>query len=78
VCFADSFGRHFCIALSKQILRDQPLNMSGVARHPLHVHSVSGPAHPVLAIATPIAEDLLVDLVFGSRLSCVNSCCRGI
>jgi len=72
VRLADGFRGHFCIALCKQILRDQALNMPSVTGHPLYVNSVCGPTHPVLAIPTPIAEDLLVDLVFGGRLSCVS------
>ena len=71
---ADSFRGHFCIALCKQILRDQSLNMPSVTGHPLYVNSVCGPTHPVLAIPTPIAENLLVDLVFRGRLSCVHAC----
>ena len=71
---ADSFRGHFGITLSKQILRDQPLHMSGVARYSLYMDSMRWAAHPVLTIPTPIAKDFLVDLVFWSRLSSVNSC----
>jgi hypothetical protein len=71
---ADGFRGHFGIALSKQILGDQPLHMASVARHPLYVDSMCGATHPVLTIPTPIAKDLLVDLVFRSRLSSINAC----
>jgi len=47
--------------------------MASVARNPLHVHSMSGSAHPVLAVLAPISEDLLVDLVFRGRMSSVDS-----